>query len=127
MATVLGRRTFRAVPEQVGEARRWLRTLLGDGCDDALECLSEVFTNAVIHTASGVTQGPVSVVVMDVPPRVHIEVTDAGAVTEPHVRSPDDATQYGRGLLVVNALTCGRWGWEDELMGRRVWFQVPRC
>lgn len=127
MATALGARTFRALPEQVREAREWLRKLLGDGCDDAVECLSEVFTNAIIHTASGVTQGPVSVVVTDVPPRVRVEVADAGADTEPHVRSPDDSTRYGRGLLVVDALTSGRWGWEDESGGRRVWFEVPRC
>jgi anti-sigma regulatory factor (Ser/Thr protein kinase) len=127
MATVLGRRTFHAVPRQVKEARRWLRTLLGDGCGDALECLSEVFTNAVLHTASGATQGPVSVVVTDVPPRVHIEVRDGGAVTKPHVCSPDEVTQHGRGLQVVNALTGGRWGWEADRSGLTFWFEVPRC
>lgn len=126
MATEVGRRSFRAARDQVAEARRWLRSVLGADCDDALECLSEIFTNAVLHTASGATQGPVSVVVMDLGPRVHIAVTDAGALTEPHIRTPDDRTQFGRGLLVVNALTCGRWGWEDEPGGRRVWFEVQR-
>jgi anti-sigma regulatory factor (Ser/Thr protein kinase) len=126
IATMLGRRTFRAVPEQAREARRWLRALLGDGCEDAPECLSEIFANAVLHTASGATQGPVSVVVLDVGPRVRVQVTDAGAATKPHLRSPDDGTPCGRGLLIVDALTGGRWGWDDQRAARRVWFEVPR-
>jgi anti-sigma regulatory factor (Ser/Thr protein kinase) len=126
MAAMLGRRSFCASPAEVREARRWLRSLLGDGCSDALVCLSEVFTNAVIHTASGAMQRPVSVVVTDVGPCFHIEVTDAGAVTRPQMRCPDDSTLHGRGLHVVNALTGGRWGWVQHQMGLTVWFEVPR-
>lgn len=124
---ILGRRAFDAVPERVGDARRWLRRLLGDGCDDALECLSEVFTNAVLHSASGAAQTPVSVAVLEAPPGVRVEVTDAGANTEPRLLSPDATTAYGRGLLLLDALTGGRWGWEDRSSGRTVWFEVPRC
>lgn len=125
MATVLGRRVFVAVPEQVRHARRWLQGVLGDGCDEAVECLSEIFTNSVLHSASGAVQGPVPVTVLEAGPRVRVEVRDAGGRTEPRLLSPDEETPYGRGLCLVDALTGGRWGWADESAGRVFWFDVP--
>jgi serine/threonine-protein kinase RsbW len=127
MVDVLGRRSFRAVGSEVREVRRWLRSLLGDGCSDAQVCLTEIFTNAVVHTASGAMQGPVAVTVTGAGPWVHIAVTDAGAGTRPRVCRPDDSTQYGRGLHIVNTLTEGRWGWHQRPSGLTVWFKVPRC
>jgi hypothetical protein len=50
-------RTFPAVPAQVREARRFLAGLLdgGQAADDALICLSELASNAVVHSRTGWT------------------------------------------------------------------------
>ena len=48
-------RAFPARPEQVAEARQFVRGLLG-GCpvaDDAVLCVSELAGNCVTHSASG--------------------------------------------------------------------------
>ena len=46
-------RSFPATPEQAGEARRFLAAILnGHPADDAILCLSELVTNATIHSRS---------------------------------------------------------------------------
>lgn len=46
-------RTFPALPEQVREARRFLAAVLASrDAPDALLCLSELVTNAVVHSHS---------------------------------------------------------------------------
>lgn len=46
-------RHFPATPEQAGEARRFLAAILdGRPADDAILCLSELVTNATIHSRS---------------------------------------------------------------------------
>jgi hypothetical protein len=126
VATVLGRRIFDAVPEAVAEARRWLRSVAGDGYPEARECLSEVFTNSVRHSRSGARRGPVSVVVLGIRSAIRVEVTDAGGPTQPRLLPLDEDATSGRGLYLVNELTGGRWGWHDDHRRRTVWFELPR-
>ena len=46
-------RTFPATPEQAREARRFLAAILdGRPADDAILCLSELVTNACLHSRS---------------------------------------------------------------------------
>jgi anti-sigma regulatory factor (Ser/Thr protein kinase) len=47
-------RTFHATADQVGEARRYLAAVMGDGValDDAAVCLSELVTNSITHSWS---------------------------------------------------------------------------
>ena len=46
-------RRFPATPEQAGEARRFLAAILdGHPADDAILCLSELVTNATLHSRS---------------------------------------------------------------------------
>ena len=93
-------RAFPATAAQVREARRFLTGIL-DGhpaTDDAVLCLSELVTNATIHSHSRQPGGHFRVRAERLGGHVRVEVTDQGgpwAQSQPH----DD--QNGRGLLVV--------------------------
>lgn len=123
IATVVGRRVFDAVPEAVAEARRWLRSVVGDG--EAQECLSEVFTNSVRHSRSAACGEGVSVLVLGIRSTIRVEVTDAGGATRPRLLPITEDATSGRGLFLVNELTGGRWGWHDNRHRRTVWFELP--
>ena len=80
---------YTGIPESVGAARRDMADAL-DGCpvtDDALWLLSEIATNAVLHSKSS---GPGGIFMVDLAVRagqfVTISVTDQGALDE----VPDD-------------------------------------
>ena len=82
-------------------------------------CLSELVTNAVIHSHDGclgrvrLDQGV-----------LHTTVRDhgtAGAASE--VQLEDPLRVHGRGLLVVEALAT-RWGYELDTEGTTVWFEL---
>jgi anti-sigma regulatory factor (Ser/Thr protein kinase) len=116
-------RAFPATPTQVREARRFLAGIL-DGhpaTDDAILCLSELVTNATIHSHSRQPGGHFRVRVERHGSHVRVEVTDQGgpwAQSQPH----DD--QNGRGLLVVAQLArdFGRIGYEHA--GWTVWYEI---
>jgi anti-sigma regulatory factor (Ser/Thr protein kinase) len=106
----------------VSQARSLVRERLsGSGLrqelrDDAVLVISELFTNAVVHT------GSVEVVcrLRVAEDSVYLAVVDQGLdLVGPHVRAPD--TEGGRGLLLVSALA-EEWGVDDEHgAGRVVW------
>ena len=116
-------RAFPATAAQVREARQFLTGIL-DGhpaTDDAVLCLSELATNATIHSHPA-SPAAISASV----PKVHgshvrVEVTDQGG---PWEQSQPDDDQNGRGLLVVAQLArdFGRSG--DEHAGWTVWFEI---
>lgn len=118
-------RTFPAVPAQVGEARRFLAGLL-DGCpvaDDAVLCLSELVSNAVVHSHSRHPGGSFTVRVQLHGQRLHVEVCDQGGPWHPPGRASADE-QNGRGLLIVGQLAV-RWGCEGHSQyGWTVWYEI---
>jgi anti-sigma regulatory factor (Ser/Thr protein kinase) len=120
--------TVEGEPRAVGIARRFARRQLSEwGVDDdtvdtAMLCLSELVTNAVIHTGA---QSEVRVLLEgDV---LTVTVRDRGSAgggygagsTESGVDDP--LRVHGRGLQLVAALT-SRWGSELDEVGTTVWF-----
>lgn len=112
-------------PAAVSEARRFLNRTLTDWQVDeeitaqAVLCLSELVTNAVIHTTGGCH---VQVELHDgvLTSRVH----DNGAAVAPGVVTSHDAVRgHGHGLRVVDALST-RWGRNDDRDGAEVWFAL---
>jgi anti-sigma regulatory factor (Ser/Thr protein kinase) len=110
------------VPESVREARRWLRKLLDTHprADTAELLLSEVLTNAIVHTESTVIS--VTLLVSD-GGAIRTEVIDQGAATLPCVCRHGDAepAESGRGIFIVRS-QADRWGFTEEEFGCLVWF-----
>jgi anti-sigma regulatory factor (Ser/Thr protein kinase) len=86
--------------------------------DNALLCLSELVTNAVIHTDAGcelrlvLDEGVLTTTVRDAGSNVVIDPT--------HV-SQDPLAVHGRGLQLVDAFS-SRWGSQLDAGGMAVWF-----
>ncbi len=109
----------------VSEARRFLRGTLHDWevdeetADTAVLCLSELVTNAVIHSHAGC-----SVRVQLDEGVLTVTVRDSGRADAQTVEQLEDSLQvHGRGLQVVEALA-SRWGYELDLEGTTVWFEL---
>jgi anti-sigma regulatory factor (Ser/Thr protein kinase) len=99
-------RTFPATPEHTSHARRFLAAIL-DGSPltaDALACLAELASNAVVHSDSRHPGGTFTVRAHTRPGKLLAEVEDHGGpwAPPPNPGGPDDAS--GRGLLIVAAL-----------------------
>jgi anti-sigma regulatory factor (Ser/Thr protein kinase) len=88
--------------------------------DDATLVISELFTNALVHTDST----EISCQLQTTAQTVYLAITDQGlGPTGPQVREPD--AESGRGLLLVSALT-ELWGVRNEHgRGRTVWAILP--
>jgi serine/threonine-protein kinase RsbW len=119
-------RTYAGRAEHIAEARRFLSTLL-DGspvADDAVLCLSELATNAIVHSDSGTPDGHFSVFVQIHGDRLRVEVRDQGGPWTRPTSTRDG--QHGRGLLIVAQLSSdwGRTG--DRETGWMVWFEMVR-
>jgi anti-sigma regulatory factor (Ser/Thr protein kinase) len=126
---VLGSLTIPGRPEEVSAARAFIaRTMAATGkgrtvdSDAATLMTSELVTNAIQHTASGADGGTVTVVVIDVPDGVLVEVIDDGSDDMPVVRSDLLATD-GHGLYLVQQLTA-QWGYLRDPDGTTVWFHL---
>jgi anti-sigma regulatory factor (Ser/Thr protein kinase) len=122
-------RDFPATPSQVAPARRFLAGLLGDSpvTADAVSCLSELASNAVLHSGSGRPGGHFTVraslypgQVRVCPAQLRVEVEDAGG---PWVGLTGHDEECGRGLLIVATLA-REWGITGDGRHRRVvWFE----
>ncbi|MGV9882014.1 ATP-binding protein [Streptomyces sp. NPDC003379] len=118
-------------PGSVAQARRLMRARLGDwavrdddACDAAALILSELVTNAVVHTAS---RRIICVLCAD-SEKLRIAVRDEGCgsgMPRPVHRGADD--EHGRGLLLVDAVSSA-WGVHDAGpgIGRTVWAELRR-
>jgi anti-sigma regulatory factor (Ser/Thr protein kinase) len=117
-------RIFPGQRDQVGHARKFVVRVLGGNplADDAALLVSELATNAVVHTASG-RDGTFAVAVRQHANQVRVEVWDAGADTAPVVRSPDQEREHGNGLGLVESIAA-RWGYIGDGDGRVVWFEL---
>ncbi|MFF7895735.1 ATP-binding protein [Streptomyces sp. NPDC007907] len=118
-----------AHPGSPAQARRLTRARLTgwsvceDTCDSAALVVSELVTNAIVHTAST----HIVCELHDGADLVRIAVRDEGcAPGQPHAASrtqPEE--EHGRGLLLVDAL-CRSWGAQEDGPGLLVWAELPR-
>jgi anti-sigma regulatory factor (Ser/Thr protein kinase) len=127
-ATVLGSLTIPGRPEQVGLARAFVAQTLSSkqikaDSDAATLLTSEIVTNAIQHTKSGVDGGTVTVVVIGVAHGVLIEIIDDGSAGAPIVKGDLYAAE-GHGLFLVQHLAA-EWGYLKDPAGTTVWFHLP--
>ena len=89
--------------------------------ENAALIVSELFTNALVHTDSA----EIICRVQTTLETVYLAITDQGhGVSGPEVREPEEE-ENGRGLLLVNALA-ELWGVRSENgYGRTVWAVLP--
>ncbi|MGV9254733.1 ATP-binding protein [Streptomyces sp. NPDC003697] len=118
-----------AHPGSPARARRLARARLSgwsvceDTCDTADLVISELVTNAVVHTASS----HIVCELHDGGDVVRIAVRDEGcAPGEPHSSPRGPEEEHGRGLLLVDAL-CRAWGAQQDGPGLLVWAELPRA
>jgi len=116
-------REFAALPEQVGQARRFLADALG-GCpaaDDAVLCLSELAANSVLHSASR-RSGGVFTVRAEIRrgDYVRIEVRDEGGAWNERW----GADLHAHGLAIVRALSDESGVDGDALTGWVAWARL---
>jgi anti-sigma regulatory factor (Ser/Thr protein kinase) len=117
-------------PQAARAARQFLRRELaawqvdGDLADVAVLCLSELVTNAVMHTG---TPSQLEISLDDA--TLTLVVRDQGGPA--HLAPEPDADQdplrvHGRGLQLVDALA-RRWGAEHDTVGTTVWVELDRA
>jgi anti-sigma regulatory factor (Ser/Thr protein kinase) len=115
---------FEARVDTVGATRSYVRDLLlHDGCSDevidaAVQCTSELATNALLHG-----DGRIAVEV-DLADVVRVIVHDRGRrlPVAPHPDVDVDADR-GRGLLLVSVFA-DAWGFVAADEGKAVWFEI---
>jgi len=127
-----------ADPQSVPAARRFARDTvtewaLPDLAEDAALCVSELATNAALHSGSDYLElalvndaGAVRIVVDDAAAASTETLIRAGADLggEPAVEDGiDSVASTGRGLLVVAALA-DQWGIEPIPTGKRIWVRL---
>lgn len=116
-------RAFPGTPAQVREARRFLSSILAgqEAGGDAVLCLSELVTNATLHSHSGRPGGQFTVRVEMNGKLIRIEVHDEGGSW--HEAGARDE-QHGRGLSIVSQLARD-WGRDgDSETGWTVWYEL---
>lgn len=86
---------------------------------DLVLVVDELATNAIRYGGGGL----VNVMVTAGADAVSVRVYD-GLATPPRLRDPDDATEDGRGLRLVDELTGHRWGYRVTPSGKYVWALV---
>ncbi|MER6627052.1 ATP-binding protein [Streptomyces sp. NPDC000987] len=105
-------------------ARAWLNgwSVCEDVCDTAALVISELVTNAVVHTASR----HIVCELLDGDDLVRIAVRDQGCTPhEPHPARARPEEEHGRGLLLIDSL-CRAWGAQEHGPGLLVWAELPR-
>jgi anti-sigma regulatory factor (Ser/Thr protein kinase) len=114
------------VPESAGRARRSARTMLNDWhlghlVEDVDLVVSELVTNALLHTGAGDDGSPDAIrLELDLNSRrLTLRVVDASPLP-PMPEEAAETAESGRGLLLVDALAA-EWDWEDLPDGKAVW------
>lgn len=113
---------YPGVPREIGKARRDGTPVLQEcpAAANVILCLSEIATNAVTHSRSGVPGGHFTVVVdLCCGEYVKVSVIDDGGSWAEGVHGGDIA--YRHGLTIVQDLSAGM-GIEGDDAGRAVWF-----
>jgi anti-sigma regulatory factor (Ser/Thr protein kinase) len=122
-----GARRFPGRPEHIRAARRFVAAALvawPTTQEAALLLVSEVVTNAILHSASGDPDGSLEVGYALDDHEVYVAVVDAGAAGAPRRQAEYLEGVSGRGLALVEVLASG-WGVQDHQDGRIVWFRLP--
>jgi anti-sigma regulatory factor (Ser/Thr protein kinase) len=117
-------RIFDGSRQEIRNVRAFIGQFL-DGCpvaDEVILLSSELATNAVLHSASGL-DGTFSVFVIAESGRVRVEVHDLGSDTAPVVCLSPQPRESGSGLSLVEMIA-GRWGFYGGPSGRVVWFEM---
>jgi serine/threonine-protein kinase RsbW len=111
-----------ARPDQVRIARAFLAAALADcpAADDAIQCISELATNGILHSASQRTGGTFTVYAEVHSDYVWIEVTDDGGPWTEHQHH--DSHRHGLDIVRELAADWGRDG--DPLTGWTVWARL---
>ena len=95
----------------------------GDAAEVAALCVSELVTNAIAYTRSGLSGGAFAVSVQAGPGGIVIRVRDGGARTLPVLADPEPGAEHGWGLLIVAAVADER-GTEPATAGRATWCRI---
>ncbi|WP_016909370.1 ATP-binding protein [Streptomyces xiaopingdaonensis] len=117
---------YTPLPSSVHVARVRTARLVADWghprlADTAALLVSELATNAVLH---GSPRGRLFRVVVSLGDRsLRIAVSDARSEAVPRPRFPSFDEQFGRGLLLVDALA-DRWRTEPRIVGKTVWCEL---
>jgi serine/threonine-protein kinase RsbW len=114
------------VPQSVRAARKMVRSQLGDdhpAADAAALAVSELATNALLYSRSGLPGGTFAVSVQAMPGGVLIRVRDAGARTMPILADQAPGSEHGFGLRIVAALAAA-WGTEPAGAERVTWCEI---
>jgi anti-sigma regulatory factor (Ser/Thr protein kinase) len=129
-AAILAADWFPGQAAAVGQVREFVAGVLGGSwarLDDVLVMVSEIASNAVLHTASG-NGDWFDVTVSVTGSTARVEIADRGSSSEPRISGDDGELGVltgGRGLRIVDALA-DRWGSRGDELGRVVWFEVRR-
>ncbi|MFJ4623313.1 SpoIIE family protein phosphatase [Streptomyces sp. NPDC088812] len=113
------------VPEAARHARRFTRRALrawgvsDDTMDAALLVVSELVTNALVHT-----DGQVRLDLTLIHHRLRVAVTDTSARTPVQPTDPGWEATGGRGVLLVEAVS-DTWGTVPVSGGKQVWCELP--
>ncbi|MFE2642632.1 ATP-binding protein [Streptomyces nigra] len=121
-------RSFERTPQSVGQARKFVTFAVGchvdiGRSDDICSCVSEMASNALLHTSESAGGFTVRVCV-DQHGCVRLEVHDhdRDTVALSMRRSPSDDATGGRGMFIVEHLS-DDWGVEKSSTGKLVWSQ----
>jgi anti-sigma regulatory factor (Ser/Thr protein kinase) len=120
-------RVLPGTPQAASTARQLALQLLGahhPATDTVMLLISELVTNAIVHTRSGVPGGTLTLALCPGAAGVLIQVCDAGGPSEPCLSAiPADGAENGYGLLLVDALA-DSWGTLTSPEGRVTWCRV---
>lgn len=123
---IAGSLTIPGQTRNVAEARAFVASTLGPQhpCrDTAVLLCSELVTNAVVHTASGLPGGTVTIVVLRLTGAVRVEVIDHGSTASTPVVKGEVLAPDGHGLFLVDQLA-DSWGYALDQVGTTVWFRL---
>ena len=119
-------RVLPGTADSAGAARQLARQLLGDG-DPSVETVmlvvSELVTNAIVHTHSGAPGGTITVALCPGPAGTLVQVRDDGGTTEPCLATAGGGGEHGYGLVLVDTLA-ESWGTLPSPDGRITWCRV---
>ncbi|MEU1899338.1 ATP-binding protein [Nocardiopsis dassonvillei] len=128
-AQAAARRSFPGIPDSVAHVRDWVEQTCAQWQAPVPEVLtlvaSELTSNAIAHTHSGLPGGQFASRLLLYPDRMRLEVRDAGPLSgrTPLRRTPTLTAEHGRGLVLVDALATG---WGRLPAGTGTFAELPR-